>query len=82
MGNGAIAFLREIGADASGPAALSPPHSFAPPAASIPARSAPIRTPPGRPVATAYAVWVGIGSLGIAIAGIVALGECASPSSA
>lgn len=27
------------------------------------------------PVGTAYAVWVGIGSLGVAVAGIVALGE-------
>lgn len=31
------------------------------------------------PVGTAYAVWVGIGVLGVAIAGIVALGESASP---
>ena len=31
------------------------------------------------PVGTAYAVWVGIGALGVAIAGIVALGESASP---
>ena len=30
------------------------------------------------PVGTAYAVWVGIGALGVAIAGIVALGESAS----
>lgn len=32
------------------------------------------------PVGTAYAVWVGIGTLGVAVAGIVALGECASPA--
>jgi quaternary ammonium compound-resistance protein SugE len=31
------------------------------------------------PVGTAYAVWVGIGALGVAIAGIIALGESASP---
>lgn len=31
------------------------------------------------PVGTAYAVWVGIGALGVAVAGIVALGETASP---
>jgi quaternary ammonium compound-resistance protein SugE len=31
------------------------------------------------PVGTGYAVWVGIGTLGVAIAGIVALGESASP---
>ena len=30
------------------------------------------------PVGTAYAVWVGIGALGVALAGIVALGESAS----
>ena len=30
------------------------------------------------PVGTAYAVWVGIGALGVAIVGIVALGESAS----
>lgn len=30
------------------------------------------------PVGTAYAVWVGIGAVGVAIAGIVALGESAS----
>jgi quaternary ammonium compound-resistance protein SugE len=30
------------------------------------------------PVGTAYAVWVGIGALGVAFAGIVALGESAS----
>jgi quaternary ammonium compound-resistance protein SugE len=30
------------------------------------------------PVGTAYAVWVGIGALGVALAGIVALGEAAS----
>jgi quaternary ammonium compound-resistance protein SugE len=32
------------------------------------------------PVGTAYAVWVGIGALGVALAGIVALGEPASAS--
>ena len=31
------------------------------------------------PVGTAYAVWVGIGALGVAAVGIVALGESASP---
>jgi quaternary ammonium compound-resistance protein SugE len=31
------------------------------------------------PVGTAYAVWVGIGAVGVAIVGIVALGESASP---
>lgn len=31
------------------------------------------------PVGTAYAVWVGIGALGVALAGIVTLGESASP---
>jgi quaternary ammonium compound-resistance protein SugE len=31
------------------------------------------------PVGTAYAVWVGIGAVGVAIAGILALGESASP---
>lgn len=31
------------------------------------------------PIGTAYAVWVGIGAFGVAIAGIVALGESASP---
>jgi quaternary ammonium compound-resistance protein SugE len=31
------------------------------------------------PVGTAYAVWVGIGALGVAMAGIFALGESASP---
>ena len=31
------------------------------------------------PVGTAYAVWVGIGALGVALAGIVAFGESASP---
>ena len=31
------------------------------------------------PVGTAYAVWVGIGALGVALAGIVVLGESASP---
>lgn len=30
------------------------------------------------PVGTAYAVWVGIGALGVAIAGMVAFGESAS----
>jgi quaternary ammonium compound-resistance protein SugE len=30
------------------------------------------------PVGTAYAVWTGIGALGVALAGIVALGESAS----
>jgi quaternary ammonium compound-resistance protein SugE len=30
------------------------------------------------PVGTAYAVWVGIGALGVAAAGILALGESAS----
>ena len=30
------------------------------------------------PVGTAYAVWVGIGALGVALAGMVALGESAS----
>jgi quaternary ammonium compound-resistance protein SugE len=32
------------------------------------------------PVGTAYAVWVGIGALGVAIVGILALGESASPA--
>jgi len=32
------------------------------------------------PVGTAYAVWVGIGAVGVAAAGIVALGESASPA--
>jgi quaternary ammonium compound-resistance protein SugE len=31
------------------------------------------------PVGTAYAVWVGIGAVGVAIVGILALGESASP---
>lgn len=31
------------------------------------------------PVGTAYAVWVGIGSVGVAAFGIAALGESASP---
>jgi quaternary ammonium compound-resistance protein SugE len=31
------------------------------------------------PVGTAYAVWVGIGAVGVALAGIVAFGEDASP---
>jgi quaternary ammonium compound-resistance protein SugE len=30
------------------------------------------------PVGTAYAVWVGIGALGVAITGIIALGESVS----
>lgn len=30
------------------------------------------------PVGTAYAVWVGIGTLGVALAGIIALGESVS----
>ena len=30
------------------------------------------------PVGTAYAVWVGIGALGVAITGVIALGESAS----
>lgn len=32
------------------------------------------------PVGTAYAVWTGIGAVGAAIAGIVLLGESASPA--
>ena len=32
------------------------------------------------PVGTAYAVWVGIGAVGVVIAGILALGESASPA--
>jgi quaternary ammonium compound-resistance protein SugE len=32
------------------------------------------------PVGTAYAVWVGLGALGVALAGIVALGESAAPA--
>jgi len=32
------------------------------------------------PVGTAYAVWVGIGALGVALAGVLALGESASPA--
>jgi quaternary ammonium compound-resistance protein SugE len=32
------------------------------------------------PIGTAYAVWVGIGAFGAAIAGIVLLGEPAAPS--
>lgn len=32
------------------------------------------------PVGTAYAVWTGIGAVGTAIAGIVLLGESASPA--
>jgi quaternary ammonium compound-resistance protein SugE len=31
------------------------------------------------PVGTAYAVWVGLGALGVAATGILALGESASP---
>jgi quaternary ammonium compound-resistance protein SugE len=30
------------------------------------------------PVGTAYAVWVGVGAIGVAITGIIALGESAS----
>ncbi|MEV6859544.1 multidrug efflux SMR transporter [Streptosporangium subroseum] len=32
------------------------------------------------PMGTAYAVWVGLGALGVAIAGIVVLGESAAPA--
>jgi quaternary ammonium compound-resistance protein SugE len=32
------------------------------------------------PVGTAYAVWVGIGAVGVATAGILVLGESASPA--
>ncbi|WP_352244396.1 multidrug efflux SMR transporter [Microtetraspora sp. NBRC 13810] len=32
------------------------------------------------PVGTAYAVWVGLGALGVAAAGILALGESAAPA--
>lgn len=32
------------------------------------------------PVGTAYAVWVGIGAVGVAIAGIVAFGDAATPA--
>ncbi|MDH5824685.1 multidrug efflux SMR transporter [Luteimonas sp. RD2P54] len=32
------------------------------------------------PAGTAYAIWVGIGALGVAVVGIVALGESASPA--
>lgn len=32
------------------------------------------------PVGTAYAIWTGIGAIGTAIAGIVLLGESASPA--
>ncbi|GAA2362516.1 DMT family transporter [Nonomuraea africana] len=32
------------------------------------------------PMGTAYAVWVGLGAVGVAAAGIVALGESASPA--
>lgn len=34
------------------------------------------------PVGTAYAVWVGIGAFGVAVAGIVTQGEPASPARA
>lgn len=33
----------------------------------------------GLPVGTAYAVWVGIGAAGVAMAGMLLLGESASP---
>ncbi|MFI0421862.1 DMT family transporter [Spongiactinospora sp. 9N601] len=32
------------------------------------------------PTGTAYAVWVGLGAVGVAVAGILALGESASPA--
>ena len=32
------------------------------------------------PVGTAYAVWTGIGAVGVAVTGIVLLGEGASPA--
>lgn len=32
------------------------------------------------PVGTAYAVWVGIGAVGVAVSGMVVLGESASPA--
>ncbi|WP_242907459.1 DMT family transporter [Actinomadura terrae] len=32
------------------------------------------------PVGTAYAVWVGLGSLGVAVTGMIALGESVSPA--
>lgn len=32
------------------------------------------------PVGTAYAVWVGIGALGVALGGVLLLGESASPA--
>ncbi|TDD72836.1 DMT family transporter [Actinomadura rubrisoli] len=32
------------------------------------------------PVGTAYAVWVGLGSLGVAVTGMVVLGESVTPS--
>ena len=32
------------------------------------------------PVGTAYAIWVGIGAIGVALVGILALGEAASPT--
>jgi quaternary ammonium compound-resistance protein SugE len=32
------------------------------------------------PIGTAYAVWVGVGALGVATVGIVILGESASPA--
>ncbi|AKU90038.1 quaternary ammonium compound efflux SMR transporter SugE [Vulgatibacter incomptus] len=34
----------------------------------------------GLPIGTAYGVWVGIGALGVAVLGIVLLGESASPA--
>ncbi len=45
-------------------------------AASFLMLSAALRT---LPVGTAYAVWVGIGALGVALAGVLVLGESASP---
>ncbi|MDF5752056.1 multidrug efflux SMR transporter [Spongiactinospora sp. TRM90649] len=32
------------------------------------------------PLGTAYAVWVGLGAVGVALSGIIALGESASPA--
>ncbi|MBT2212446.1 MULTISPECIES: DMT family transporter [Actinomadura] len=32
------------------------------------------------PVGTAYAVWVGLGSLGVAVTGMIALGESVTPA--
>jgi quaternary ammonium compound-resistance protein SugE len=32
------------------------------------------------PASTAYAVWVGVGALGVAVVGIAALGDTASPA--